>query len=231
MRLFLLYIVPSIVLILVSCNDREVTRLYYDSGKLHYEYEMKNGIRDGFAKIYSEDGTLEYEGDYKNDLRYGWHMSYYPHGNVNRKWLYENVNGKEKVIRKMKYNKEGNIVSDFTFALKRITLHIKNQMPYRVGDTLLAKMKIENPKYVYSETTIGHFDDYLNVQKYEDGELFYYEGNKDHEMVMRLHLTKPGPDTITWLVRDFDYFPKTDSTGASIGEESYCDYQIQVEER
>ena len=67
--------------------------------------------------------------------------------------------------------------------------------------------------------------------RYRHEEPFYYSGNEKHEMVMRLRLTKPGPDTITWLVRDFDYFSKTDSTGMSLGEESYFGYQIQVEER
>ena len=71
------------------------------------------------------------------------------------KWLYENVNGTEKVVRKMKYNKEGDVVSDFTFAPKKITLQIKNKMPYRVGDTLSAMMKIEDAKYKYSEATVG----------------------------------------------------------------------------
>jgi hypothetical protein len=61
--------------------------------------------------------------------------------------------------------------------------------------------------------------------------LFYYPGNINHEMVMRLHLTRPGPDTITWLVRDFNFIPRTDSTGTSAGEESHYGYQIQVEEK
>jgi len=230
MRLIFLY-VPSILFLLASCEEREVVHHYYDNGTLEDEYQVKDGKKDGFARIYLEDGTLEYEGDYKNDLRDGWHVLYYSNGQINQRTLYTSENGNELATKKLKFNRKGDLVSDFKFAPKKITLQIKNKMPYRVGDTLRAMMKIEDAKYKYSESTVGFFDEYLNVLRYRKEEPVYYPGNANHEMVMRLRLTKPGPDTLTWLVRDFDFIPRTDSTGTSIGEESYFGYQIQVEER
>lgn len=230
MRIYLAYTI-FLFLNLVSCKDRDVVRHYYDNGTLEDEYQVKNGIKDGFARIYFEDGTLKQDGHYKNDLRDGWHVLYYSIGKINQKTLYTNENGKEVATRTLKFNQKGDLVSDFTFAQKKITLEIKNQMPYRVGDTLLVKLKIENAKYSYSEATIGFFDEYLNVLRYPNENPVYISGNKAHEIVMRVRPTKPGPDTITWLVRDFDFKPRTDSTGTSIGEESYFGYPIQVEER
>jgi major membrane immunogen (membrane-anchored lipoprotein) len=226
----LLYIILHTFLILTSCKERDVKRLYFDNGKLQCEYETKKGKKDGFSRFYFENGNVEYEGDYKNDLRHGWHVLYHSNGKINQKTLYVNINGKEMATRKLKYSKNGELVSDFTFAQKRISLRVTKKGPYHVGDTLSAKMRIENAKYNYSEATVGFFDEYLNVLRYRKEDPIYYHGNENHEIVMRLLLTKPGPDTITWLVRDFYYLKKTDSTGISIGEESYFGYFIQVEE-
>ena len=232
MRFIFRMIMPAILFLLLSCDDRVVTRLYFDSGKLQYEYEINDkGAKDGFAKIYLEYGTLEYEGNYKNDLRCGWHLLYYRDGKVNQKILYENVNGREMVKRNLKYNKIGNLVSDFTFANKQVSFQIRNKKPYYLSDTLSAVLQIEDAKHTYGEATIGDFDEYLNVQRYRNEIPAFVPGNGNHEIVMRLRVTEAGPDTLTFLIRDFDYFQRTDSTGLPIGDESYFGYQIYVEEK
>jgi hypothetical protein len=150
---------------------------------------------------------------------------------VNRKTYYKIFNGKELASQKLKFNQQGDTTSNLTFATKKIKIEIRNKEPYFVGDTLFLKLKIENAKYHFSEATIGYFDENLNVTRSPKATPVYAEGDENNELRMGIKITKAGVDTLTWLVRDYKFDYRTDSTGNSIGEESYFAYPINVLEK
>ncbi len=215
------------ILIPVSCNDRELKRTYFENGMIESEYEVRNSVRDGITKSYSKSGVLRYQGNYKNGLSHGWHEWFYPDGLIHYKTLYVILDGRPLWSRKLSYNRQGDLVSDFRFAQRKISVKIRNKGPYRVYDTLSFKLKIENAKHSYSEATLGDFDQNLNPRSYPDTPR-YFEGNDSHEIYMKIQPTKAKLDTFTWLVRDFDFIYRTDSTGTSIGEEAYVGFPIEV---
>jgi hypothetical protein len=230
-RLLSCYIPLVLLMALISCNDREIVTRYFDNGQLKTVYEIRGGVKDGFAKLYFENGAIKYEGSYINDLREGWHIDYYSNGKISRKILYKVVNGSELASKKIKYNKFGDVVSNFSFESKRIVLQIRNKLPYFVGDTLSIKLKILDARYPYSEATLADFDEYLNLLSPPKGGPIVVQGNEAHEIDMRIRITKPGPDTLTWVVRDYKFDYRTDSTGISTGEESYFAHAINVLEK
>ena len=231
MRIVVLWSSLFIVFVLVSCDNHETKRTHFKTGQVESEYQVKDGLRDGFARTYYEDGSLKFEGAFKGGLRDGWHVLYYVGGGINQKTFYTNANGAEQAKTKLRYNKQGELISDFSFVEKRISLEVKNQTPYYVNDTLFMKIKIEDAKHSYCEAVLGHFDSNLNVLRAPEGDPITVSGNENHEIIMRVQLTKPGKDTLTWIVRDFDFKYKTDSTGTSFGENAYLAYPIEVKQR
>ena len=73
-------------------DGKEYIKVYY-KGRLKFEGEFKNGLRNRKGKEYYND-WLKFEGEYKNDLRNGKGKEYNDKGNlifegeylINRKW-------------------------------------------------------------------------------------------------------------------------------------------------
>jgi MORN repeat variant len=227
-RIHILISIFVILASIISCRDKELKQTYYENGKLETVCEMKDGRKNGLGQAYFESGALKYEGNYKEDFRDGWHTSYYPTGQVRKKIFYARVNGRELANQTLGYNKHGDLISDFRFAPKKVSVKIGNKQPYKVNDVLSVKLKIEDPKHTYLEAIFGNFDENLNIlsnpQDFSD-EVY---ANKNHEIFMKIQISRSGPDTLTWLVRDYDFKYRTDTTGTSTGEETYVSFPIEV---
>jgi hypothetical protein len=52
-------------------------KLYYSSGVLQYEGQLKNGKMNGKGKLYREDGTLWYDAEFLNNEVAGWGTLYF----------------------------------------------------------------------------------------------------------------------------------------------------------
>jgi len=57
-----------------------VTKIYYQSGKIKQEFNIKNNKRDGIVKEYNENGQLNFEGIYKDDKLDGQYKIYINNG-------------------------------------------------------------------------------------------------------------------------------------------------------
>jgi hypothetical protein len=214
---------------LLSCSDREVKRTYYATGELESETETMDGfVKHGFGRSYYIDGTVKYQGKYEDNLRVGWHILHYPDGQIHRKTFYTVADGMELARRKMRYTKRGDLISDYSFSKKNISIEVTNPKPYQVNDVLAVKLKIEDAKHTYSEAIFGNFDRNLNILS--DSRHFSAEvaGDENHEIFMKIQVIKPGRDTLKWLIRDFDFVYRTDTTGTSSGEEAYVELPIEV---
>ena len=67
---------------------------YYEDGKLKYEGEYLNGIKNGKGKEYYSNGKLQFEGEYLNGEKNGKCKEYYDNGKL--KYEGEYLNGKMK---------------------------------------------------------------------------------------------------------------------------------------
>ena len=54
---------------------------YHTNGKIRYEGNSINGLKEGAAKNYYEDGSLHTEGNFENDSLEGMYIGYYQNGN------------------------------------------------------------------------------------------------------------------------------------------------------
>lgn len=217
-----------LTLILASCNDREIQQTYFENGSIKSECQIKNGVRNGLARTFFENGTLKYEGNFKDGSRDGWHVLYYPNSSIHQRILYDKSNGRELAKRKLRYDKRDNLISDISFANKSITYEIRSRKPFRVYDTLSVKLKVEGSKYPYSEATMGDFDQNLNVVSNAEDTPTYYRGNKNHEIFMRVQITKAGLDTLKYMIFDYNLKYAPDSTETAIGEQSFLGIPIEV---
>ena len=75
--LLLLLFIP-----LVSCQDVEVRKTYYDSGELRGTVNYVDDLKQGEAKFYWESGELQYTRNYVDDLRQGEWKWYYKSGEL-----------------------------------------------------------------------------------------------------------------------------------------------------
>lgn len=213
-----------------ACNNKEVKKQLYENGniELEYEYQVSSGLKDGFYRVYSRDGKLKYDGNYKLGYRTGWHIMYYTNGKPHLRSFWEIRSGKELVTKKQNYDEQGHLIFDFVFRRKRISKEIIGDSICHVGDTLVIKLKIEDAEYPYCETTIGAFDEGLNVLKYSPEEPIYISGNLRHEMRCRIQFQNAGIDTVKWLIRDFNIRYDKDSVETTYGTESYFSTNITV---
>ena len=67
---------------LVSCQDVEVRKTYYDSGELESTVNYVDDLRQGEYKEYYESGTLRSIVNYVDDLRQGEYKNYYESGTL-----------------------------------------------------------------------------------------------------------------------------------------------------
>lgn len=63
-------------------NEKNGDALCYNSDKLFYEGEMKDGYEDGFGNRFYQDGTLQYRGCFKEDDYHGQGILFYIDGTV-----------------------------------------------------------------------------------------------------------------------------------------------------
>ena len=54
---------------LVSCQDVEVRKTYYDSGELESTVNYVDDLRQGEYKFYYESGELEVTGNYEDGVK------------------------------------------------------------------------------------------------------------------------------------------------------------------
>ena len=59
-----------------------IEKEYYNNGKLKFEYEIKNGEKEGFSREYYENGQLKKESCYKNGKLNGLCKQYYENGQL-----------------------------------------------------------------------------------------------------------------------------------------------------
>src|SRR5690606_3887673 len=125
-------------------------------------------------------------------LKEGWHTFYYSNGTLDQKFFYTIVGTQHKWLRKMKYNKQGQLISDLRNVEKKLRISADKGSRYSVGDTMVLSVKIENPKYPYSEGLLGFFDEHLNALK-DLEKVQYIEGNAEHEVTFHILMRKKGP--------------------------------------
>ena len=67
---------------LVSCQNGEVRKTYYDSGELQYTVNYVDGLKNGEYKFYWESGELKRIGNYVDGLEQGEWKWYYKSGKL-----------------------------------------------------------------------------------------------------------------------------------------------------
>lgn len=78
--------ISLVVLFLLSCQDRNVDKFYYDTGELWYETGLLNKEKHTYyCKVYYKNGNLKEEGETLEDGTYdGFCKEYYSDGKM--KW-------------------------------------------------------------------------------------------------------------------------------------------------
>jgi hypothetical protein len=208
---------------IVLCNcESEVKKVYYDNGSLKAEIILNKGERDGYCKYYYEKGQISYEGLFQNNLRVGKHLDYFEDiEKVESEIFYEIEAGKEKPIKRVKYNRFGQVIYESNLAnfKTRIDLISAPRFP---GDTLKFRVKILDPRYPYTDAFIGNFDRYLN--QLDSVPVLFFGGTSNHEVHIAIPIEKDGLNKITGFIRDFDIKPINDSIGVTIAYDTYFEY-------
>jgi len=92
----------------------EVKKEYYPSGKLRYEWNYKNGKKEGIGKEYYESGKIEKEYNFKDGKQDGITKRYYKSGELSSECTYKE--GKEEGISKYYYDYEsGALRAEFNY--------------------------------------------------------------------------------------------------------------------
>jgi hypothetical protein len=217
-----------VLIALCGCGGIEYHREYFPDGSIKEEYEIKKGLANGLGRKFYEDGTISYEGNFIDGGKEGWHVHFGRDGQATHKALYEIVDGQVRCLRRIKL-RHGEIESETVFAKKNIEAIYNDNLTYRVGDTVRLKLKLHNPKYIYCEAAIGPFDEFLNLTEEPIIPLTYVPGTLSHEVFVRLIMEFPGKQTINGHFRDFEYYPMTDSTGRVVGEDSFFNFEVDVD--
>jgi hypothetical protein len=213
---------------IIACSDKEVRKTYYPDGIVEEINEFVNGKKNGMARSYHKNGVISYEGEYKDNQRIGWHNYYTVEGKVKHKTFWSIVYGKELALKNVTLDGEGNVIGEVSFAKKDLQITSDREV-YYLGDTIRLRIRILNPTFKYCKAALGIFDENLNVLKYT-GELQFIEGDLEHKVSMRILLTKAGADTVTGLIRDYDFRYQNDSTGLVLGEDSFFSFPIEVKQ-
>jgi len=78
MKKALFFIIVSVIL--VSCNEIEIKKEYYQSGIVKSESEFLGEKKNGISKNYYKNGDLEWTAEYFNGKMQGNYNEYYPSG-------------------------------------------------------------------------------------------------------------------------------------------------------
>jgi len=73
-------------------DEKNGDALCYDSDKLFYEGEIKDGYEDGFGNRYYQDGTLQYRGTFKKNDYHGQGTLFYIDGTICFEGIFQNGN-------------------------------------------------------------------------------------------------------------------------------------------
>jgi antitoxin component YwqK of YwqJK toxin-antitoxin module len=97
-----------------ECNYRDgkiegIVKIYYESGKLMKEWNYKDNKLNGITKWYSENGKLMRQFNYKDGKREGASKKFYESGGIRSIKTYKNG----KFINRKEYDKEGKLMSEW----------------------------------------------------------------------------------------------------------------------
>jgi antitoxin component YwqK of YwqJK toxin-antitoxin module len=154
---------------LVSCQDVEVRKTYYDSGELESTVNYVDDLRQGEYKEYYESGTLRSIVNYVDDLRQGEYKNYYESGTLRS--IVNYVDDLRQGEKKYYYESGGLIVFDRKKLIK--TFHDNGQLKmegvYADIDSLeflLGKVIWQGNGGYYVGVTFegGYFDDEKKMQ-------------------------------------------------------------------
>ena len=141
-----------------------IEKEYYNNGKLKFEYEIKNGEKEGFSREYYENGQLKKESCYKNGKLNGLCKQYYENGQLEIEATYKD--GKIDALFKS-YYKNGKL------ELESVSKEEKLNGLY--------KQYYENGRLKYDLNYKEEKLDGLCKQYYENGQLekeSYYKNGK-----------------------------------------------------
>ena len=63
---------------------------FFDNGKVYFECEFKNGVRNGLCRIYFDNGKVSIEKSYENGQLQGLVRVFHPTGRLHKEMHYEN---------------------------------------------------------------------------------------------------------------------------------------------
>lgn len=148
-----------IILMVLSCGNKEHVYQYYVDGKIKIDAEVVNRKRNGVLLEYYGDGTLKSRQYWENDMLNGPFIDYYPDGKIFRKGHLENF----EMVEMTFYYRTGGIsevqhydLSGDIFNAERYKedgmrdsipfpfLYILNSDTIKKGDTGVLKCKILN---------------------------------------------------------------------------------------
>lgn len=216
-----------------SCGDKvEITRAYYENGKVQGEVEMFNGKKNGKQITYYETGKIESESFWKDDLAEGVSKKFYPSGSIKSisSWKEGIQDGSYKLYHDNgDLNEEGQYLNGMLHGPVRI---------YYQGNKL---MRLENYKngikhgfqYAYYQsgdfTQVSYYLDfrgketlvkYINYDEsgnVEEGSMFYFKSNSDtikldETFSLEVKLENPRFKNMRLVVGDYDeHFSSVDS--------------------
>lgn len=151
------YVLIIGVIVLFSCNKKQIKKEYYQNGKLYKEYQVDNNdVKDGYYKEYYESGNISTTIFFKHGIIKDTIKKYYQNGDIELKkinnilYTYDKngmiSEGKiinDKMIGWWKYYKKNND----TISMKQF-IEAPDEKPYFNQNVLYAKGK---PIKEYSE--------------------------------------------------------------------------------
>jgi len=91
-------------------KDKNKKIVYYLSGKIKEEYNMKDGKRDGEGIMWTEEGNIVYKLDYKEDEIYNT-IKYYKNGNI--EYQMNTINKEKDIYKVIEYKKNGDKLNEY----------------------------------------------------------------------------------------------------------------------
>lgn len=147
----------------------DMSRFYYESGKLNAVFFMRNGDLEGKYESYFENGKVEEAGQYKNNVRVGKFIEYFEKGQLKSETHYKDgvidgektifyENGKIKITGQYK---NGIAVGTFQIYYKSGALYA--QLMYKDGSVISSraykkngKLFVDDMKYLGDKAISGY---------------------------------------------------------------------------
>ncbi len=171
----------SIVFLIVLCilfGCKKTVKKHYNTGELHYIYQTKNNVADGFYKEYYKSGKLKIEENFKNGKITGIKREYYENGNI--KWEAKYVDGKKNGFQNA-YFENGQLEYKSNY---------KDNMQNGRDTTYYNNGRIKSTCEFNNNEVIGEFKEYLingNLKRYfvkENNKIVFYENyNEDGKLI------------------------------------------------